>query len=161
MVPPLTFPDPEEQERDGSASRGHAKDHAGDELGDTHATFARIVAGLQAESEEPRWSTRGPEYDAPHDSPQEPPHDTGHHAGEDHFDPPEPPPLPTPRPRTVGGVLTLAIGVLLLFGPNVLNLGERAAVLLGLLALTAGVAWLMVGLRPDPPPDGSDDGAQL
>ncbi|MGH3825344.1 MAG: hypothetical protein ACRDRA_21265 [Pseudonocardiaceae bacterium] len=79
----------------------------------------------------------------------------------DHFDPPEPPPLPIPRPRTMGGVLMLAVGVVLLVGPNVLNLGERAAMPLGLLALTAGVGWLVIGLRPDPPPDGSDDGAQL
>jgi len=132
----LPYPDPEEQERDGAASRGHANDHARDDLDDTHAAFARIIDGLRADSAEPR-------------------------IDDDHYDPPEPPPLPVPRPRTVGGVLILALGVLLLFGPNVLNLGERAAMLLGLLALTAGVGWLMIGLRPDPPPDGSDDGAQL
>lgn len=80
---------------------------------------------------------------------------------EEHFDPPEPPPFPMPRPRTVGGVLTLTLGVLLLAGPSLLGLSESLAMPLGLLALTAGVGWLVIGLRPDPPSDGSDDGARL
>ncbi|MGH3765546.1 MAG: hypothetical protein ACRDS0_04110 [Pseudonocardiaceae bacterium] len=79
----------------------------------------------------------------------------------DHFDPPEPPPFPIPRPRTVGGVLTLAVGLLLLVEPSLLGLGERVATPLGLLALTAGIGWLVIGLRPDPPAEGSDDGARL
>lgn len=157
----MTYPDPEEQERDGSASRGRAKDHTGDDPEATRTAFAHIVAGLQAE---PMESATGfdPADGLPPDPTNDLPRVTGRHdAGEDHFDPPEPPPLPIPRPRTVGGVLTLAIGVFLLFGPNVLALGEHSAMLLGLLALTAGIGWLMMGLRPDPPPDGSDDGAQL
>lgn len=158
----MTYPDPEEQERDGSASRGPAKDHARDDHDDTQIAFDRIVAGLRAEPEETHSPGRNPADDYLHDPTIEPPQDPGRHErGADHFDPPEPPPLPIPRPRTVGGVLMLALGVFLLFGPNVLALGERAAMLLGLLALTAGVGWLMVGLRPDPPPGGSDDGAQL
>ncbi len=66
-----------------------------------------------------------------------------------------------PRPRTVGGVLTLAVGILLLAAPNVLHLGERVATPLGLLAVTAGIGWLVVGLRPGPSADESDDGARL
>lgn len=82
-------------------------------------------------------------------------------ADADHFDPPKPPPLPVPRPRTVGGVLSLAVGVLLLAGPNLLGLSERVATPLGLLALTGGIGWLVIGLRSTPLREGSDDGAQL
>jgi hypothetical protein len=80
---------------------------------------------------------------------------------EDHYDPPEPPPFPIPRPRTVGGVLTLTVGLFLLLEPSLLGLGERVGTPLGLLALSAGIGWLVIGLRPDPPPEGSDDGARL
>ena len=82
-------------------------------------------------------------------------------AEEDHFEPPDPPPLPVPRPRTVGGVALLAVGVLLLIAPNLLSLGEAVATPLGLLALTAGIGALVLGLRSGPPPDGWDDGARL
>lgn len=80
---------------------------------------------------------------------------------EDHFEPPEPAPLPIPRTRTVGGVLTIIVGVLLLALPNVVDLGERVATPLGLLAVTAGIGWLVTGLRSDAAPQGPDDGAQL
>jgi hypothetical protein len=145
VVRPLTYPEPEEQERNGSASLSRSKDGARDNLGDTHTTFAHIVAGLRAGPELPRW---------PADDPANAP-------DEDHFEPPEPPPLPLPRPRTVGGVLALAVGVLLLAGPSLLGLSERMATPSGLLSLTAGIGWLVIGLQPGPPPDGSDDGARL
>ncbi|MGH3782431.1 MAG: hypothetical protein ACRDRO_17880 [Pseudonocardiaceae bacterium] len=93
------------------------------------------------EPEEPRW----PASDVP----------------EDHFEPPEPAPLPVPRARTVGGVIALTGGVLLLALPNLLGLGERVATPLGLLAVTGGIGWLVIGLRSDVAPEGSDDGAQL
>jgi hypothetical protein len=80
---------------------------------------------------------------------------------EDHFEPPEPAPLPIPRARTVGGALTIIVGVLLLALPNVMDLGERVATPLGLLAVTAGIGWLVTGLRSDAGPEGPDDGAQL
>lgn len=157
----MSYPDPEEQECAGSAARGRSQDGAGDELGDTHTAFARIVAGLRAESEQPRWPEpdTAPDPVAPDPAP-DPVDDPAPDPGEDHFDPPEPPPLPVPRPRTVGGVLTLTVGVLLLVGPSLLGLGARTATPLGLLALIAGIGWLVIGLRPDPP-DRSDDGARL
>lgn len=134
----MTYPNPEEQERDGAARQGRSQDRSQDRSGDdrkdkdTDAAFARIIAGLRAEPEE-----------------------------KDHFDPPEPPPLPIPRPRTIGGVLALIVGVLLLAGPNLLGVSERVGTPLGLFLLTAGIGWLVTGLRPDPPPEGSDDGARL
>jgi hypothetical protein len=146
----LSYLDPEERSNDGS----------GDSVEDTDVAFARIVADLRAEglraqdlgtqdlgteSEEPNWPARDFTADT----------------GEDHFDPPEPPPLPMPRPRTVGGVLTLAVGVLLLAASNLVGLGERVATPLGLLVVTAGIGWLVIGLRPGPSAAGSDDGARL
>ncbi len=91
----------------------------------------------------------------------EDPHSPASDADEGHFEPPEPAPLPVPRARTVGGVVALTVGVLLLALPNLLDLGERVATPLGLLLVTAGIAWLVVGLRSDAAPGGSDDGAQL
>ena len=105
---------------------------------DTGAAFAGIVAGLHTGPGSPRWPTE-----------------------EDHFEPPEPPPLPVPRPRTVGGVALLAAGVLLLVAPNLLGLGQAVGTPLGLLALTAGIGTLVLGLRSGPPPEGWDDGARL
>jgi hypothetical protein len=144
----LSYPDPEE--RDGPGWRERQDDRQGDSVDDTDVAFARIVAGLRAQGlpaqlDETSWVACDCE--------------TG--PGEDHFDPPEPPPLPTPRPRTVGGVLALAVGILLLAAPNVLDLGERVATPLGLLAVTAGVGWLVIGLRLGPSADESDDGARL
>ncbi len=144
----LTYPDPDEQQRDSPAARGRSKDRAEGDPGDTDTAFDRIVAGLRDELEPPC-----PALD--------PAPEAARNSGEDHFDPPEPPPFPTPRPRTVGGVLTLTVGMLLLLGPSLLGLGEHVATPLGLLALTAGIGWLVIGLRPDPPPERSDDGAQL
>ncbi|MGH3972032.1 MAG: hypothetical protein ACRDS9_01705 [Pseudonocardiaceae bacterium] len=129
----MAFPDPEEQEPKRPARHNHSEDHSED----TDTTFAGIVSGLQTEPDLPRWPA------------------------EDHFTPPEPPPLPVPRRRTVGGVALLVIGVLLLVGPNLLGLTEAVAIPLGLVALTAGIGWLVIGLRSGPPPEGWDDGARL
>jgi hypothetical protein len=97
----------------------------------------------------------------PHSPALQPVSEPARDTDEDHYNPPEPPPLPVPRPRTVGGVLTLTAGLFLLVAPSLLGLGERVATPLGLLAITAGIGWLVIGLRPDPPPEGSDDGARL
>jgi hypothetical protein len=141
----LSYLDPEERSNDGS----------GDSVEDTDIAFARIVAGLRAQD--------SPAQDLPArpDETNWPARDFATDIGDDHFDPPEPPPLPMPRPRTVGGVLTLAVGVLLLAAPNLVGLGERVAMPLGLLAVTAGIGWLVIGLRPGPSAAGSDDGARL
>lgn len=138
MVSELTFPDPEEPDRAGPARHSNSKDSKDSkDPKDTDAAFAAIVAGLQP----------APDMRLP--------------AEEDHFEPPEPPPLPVPRARTVGGVALLAVGVLLLVAPNLLGLGAGVATPLGLLALTAGIGWLAIGLRTGPPPEGWDDGARL
>ncbi|MGH3901142.1 MAG: hypothetical protein ACRDTA_23415 [Pseudonocardiaceae bacterium] len=131
--------DPPRSRGAGPRRSGPAQQPKGLEgLQGTDTAFAGIVAGLQPESDVPRWS-----------------------AEEDHFEPPEPPPLPVPRPRTLGGLALLTVGVLLLLGPNLLGLGAGVATPLGLLALTAGIGWLVIGLRSGPPSEGWDDGARL
>lgn len=83
-------------------------------------------------------------------------------ADDEHFVPPEPPPLPRLRPGTIFGILLLAVGVLLLAGPNLIGLAPRVATPLALVALAAGIGWLVLRMRQGPPPDsGWDDGAQL
>ncbi len=61
----------------------------------------------------------------------------------------------------MGGVALLAAGVLLLLAPSLLGLNSGLATPLGLLALTAGIGWLVLGLRSGPPSEGWDDGARL
>ncbi|HEX4720909.1 MAG TPA: hypothetical protein VH333_00235 [Pseudonocardiaceae bacterium] len=81
---------------------------------------------------------------------------------EGHYVPPDPPPLPRLRPATIFGILLMAIGVLLLAGPSLIGLAPRIATPLALVALTAGIGWLILRTRQGPPPDsGWDDGAQL
>lgn len=88
--------------------------------------------------------------------------DTAPDDDEDHYVPPEPPPIPALRPRTLGGLLVIGLGVLLLFAPGVLGLAARIGTPLGLLALTGGIGWLVLGLRSGPAPgSGWDDGARL
>lgn len=83
-------------------------------------------------------------------------------ADEEHFVPPEPPPLPTLRPGTLGALLVLALGIVLVLAPGLLGLAERLGTPLGLLALAGGIAVLVLRLRQGPPTDsGWDDGARL
>lgn len=83
-------------------------------------------------------------------------------ADEEHFVPPEPPPLPVLRPGTLGALLLLALGVVLVLTPGLLGLAERLGTPLGLLAMAGGIGVLLLRLRQDPPTDsGWDDGARL
>lgn len=147
----MTVPDPEDPDR-----RAQADDR---DATTTDARFAEIVAGWSSDA--PRWPEDGeraatdePAAGVEPGAPQD--------VGDDHYVPPEPPPLPTLRPRTIGGLLALAAGLLLLLAPGVIDLSEGAATPLGLLTLAGAVGWLALGLRSGPPSDsGWDDGAQL
>jgi hypothetical protein len=77
-----------------------------------------------------------------------------------HFVPPEPPPLPRLRAGTLFGILLLAIGILLLAGPQLIGLAPRVATPLSLVSLAAGLGWLVLRTRHRPPSD-HDDGAQV
>lgn len=78
-----------------------------------------------------------------------------------HFEPPPPPPVPRIRLRTIGAVVMLVLGLLLLFAPGALRQQATTGVLLLGLALMAAGAGLLVWWMHDTPPtdDGSDDGA--
>jgi hypothetical protein len=83
-------------------------------------------------------------------------------ADEEHFVPPEPPPLPRPQPATVGAGLLFVLGVVLIAAPTLIGLSAQYGLPLGLLSITAAIAWLVARLRPGPPPDADpDDGAQV
>jgi hypothetical protein len=77
---------------------------------------------------------------------------------DEHFVPPEPPPLP----RVTGGMLIVglffAIGLVLLIAPGVLGIGKVVATPLGILALAAGLGFLLLRARDDNRPPGSDPG---
>ncbi|MFC5062330.1 hypothetical protein [Actinomycetospora atypica] len=66
---------------------------------------------------------------------------------DDHFVPPEPPPLPRIGFSSLFGLLLLVVGVVLLalpaLGGGVAGLG----IVPGLLAMAAGLGWLVVGMR--------------
>ena len=162
----MTVSDPDEPDR--RAGGQHPRETEPTDA--TDVTFAEIVAGWRSEPDAPSW-------------PAEDEGTGGDTAGsdvggyepraleftevpalgdDDHYVPPEPPPLPALQPRTIGGILVLAAGVLLLLAPSVLGVAERLATPLGLLTLTGGFVWLALGLRSGPPPNsGWDDGAQL
>ncbi|HEX2299956.1 MAG TPA: DUF308 domain-containing protein [Pseudonocardiaceae bacterium] len=163
----VTVPDPEEQDGHDSAHRDRADRpdrRSGPE--DTDAMFAAIVAEWSTEPDAPRWpadSDRTEQRraeDTPAPAPCPPLRGSPDNEDE-HFEPPEPPPFPVPQPRTIGGVVLVALGVLLLIAPGLLSLSATYGTPLGLLSITAGIGWLVLGLRGGPPPEGWDDGARL
>lgn len=84
---------------------------------------------------------------------------------DDHFVPPEPPPLPRLGPPALVGLALLGLGLLLVIAPSVLGLSSVYGLPLGLLALAAGLGWLVLRLWPAPmdeiDDDSDDDGAVL
>jgi hypothetical protein len=72
----------------------------------------------------------------------------------DHFVPPEPPPLPRIGFSSLLGLLLLVVGVVLLALPALVGGGLAGlGIVPGLLAMAAGLGWLVVGMRRP-----SDDG---
>ena len=136
---------------------------------DIDAAFAEIVAGLERDQDFGKWPEEekeapteeqpavAPEADAgPRDwTPSEEPEDEGHYV------PPEPPPLPTPRPSTLGGIVVIAIGLVLLLLPTLAGLGSTTSLPIGLIAVSAGIIWLLLRMRQGPSRSEDDDGAQI
>ncbi|MHA6795353.1 DUF308 domain-containing protein [Pseudonocardia bannensis] len=162
-------PDPEE--RRGRDVGGPEPDPAGDD-------FDRIVASWRSEGQVPQWPAddRMPEDDrAPgervrddrpraEEPPPGPPRAVSPIAEEDdHFVPPEPPPLPRLGPPAAVGLVLLVLGLLLCVAPGVVGISSSYGLPLGLLALAAGLGWLLLRLWPTTPRpgDGEDDGAIL
>jgi hypothetical protein len=151
---------------------------------DIDAAFAEIVAGLERDAPLGRWPdtdeadredgrpTAGRDDVARADSPTatdeldsdltgprnwSPPQEAD---DEGHYEPPEPPPLPAPRPATLGGVVLIVLGVLLLVVPGALGVASTVSLPLGLVAISGGISWLLLRMRNNPPNE-TDDGAQL
>jgi hypothetical protein len=81
----------------------------------------------------------------------------------DHFVPPEPPPLPRIGPPALVGFALLLLGLALVTVPGLVGVSDLYGLPLGLLALAAGLGWLVLRMWPAPPDerDEDDDGAQL
>jgi hypothetical protein len=77
------------------------------------------------------------------------------------FVPPPPPPLPRISAQAVFGVIAIIAGLWLFFDTDLLPLGDRASMVLGLIGIIGGGAALIMRLRPGGPddPDLPDDGA--
>jgi len=137
---------------------------------DVDAAFAEIVASLERDGMGANWPDP-PEFDVPEDEPvaagirpegqprvaaPDPEDD------DEHFVPPDPPPLPRLRAGTIAALVVIAIGVVLLVVPSLFGLSPQISVPVALAVLCGGVGWLVLRVRPGPPPDsGWDDGAVL
>jgi hypothetical protein len=120
---------------------------------DEEAEWAGIVAAFEAEhgrnvvEDEPAVAAPPVPHEVPIlDRPDE------------HYEPPPPPPLPVPAPASLYAVLLVAFGVLLVGAPGVLRLSTDVGLILGVAAITGGVAMLVSRMR-DRPEDDGDDGA--
>lgn len=139
----------------------------GREAPDSERTGSSERTGAKPDEDEPPPVAAGAEETVPPvpTSPPEPVREstrTRQSSDEDHFIPPDPPPMPVPRPATVGALVLLGLGMVLVLAPELLGIGEQGGLLLGLLLLTGGLGWLVLRLRQGPPRDsGWDDGAQL
>jgi hypothetical protein len=82
-------------------------------------------------------------------------------AADEHYLPPEPPPLPRLGLSSLLGLALLVVGVVLLAVPGLLGGPIGLGIVPGLLAMTAGLGWLVFGLRRPREDDGADDGGVL
>ena len=80
---------------------------------------------------------------------------------EGHYVPPPPPPVPKPRRHTLGAVIALLLGFVLLFTPELIGqIRSTGLGLLGIVLLAGGAGMLIWHMRDAPPTDrGPDDGA--
>jgi hypothetical protein len=91
--------------------------------------------------------------------------------GDEHFVPPEPPPLPRMGPPILVGLTLIVLGLLLVTFPGWVGVPQVYGLPLGLVAIAAGLGWLVLRLWPDPDdvppplylddPDDPDGGAVL
>lgn len=124
--------------------------------------FDRLVAAWRAEGTVPDWPTCDGEAPAPEparmpdpapapgplpaidpaDAAVEPVRDDV----DEHFVPPEPPPLPRVGPAVAVGLVLLGLGLLLLIAPSVIGVPPGYGLPLGLVAIAAGLTWLLLRL---------------
>lgn len=141
---------------------------------DVDAAFAEIVAELEREGVAVKWPDETP--DGPKQTPTQPKPDPEPAAqtpttvadeeavpdDEAHYVPPDPPPLPTLRPATIGALSLIIVGLVLLVSTTLFSLPPQLTTPFALVAVSAGIGWLVLRMRQGPPPgSGWDDGAQL
>jgi hypothetical protein len=78
-----------------------------------------------------------------------------------HYVPPPPPPVPKVRRHTVGALVSLTVGLILVFAPNLVGQAPTLGLgLVGIAMMLGGAAALVWHMRDAPPTDsGPDDGA--
>ncbi len=78
-----------------------------------------------------------------------------------HYVPPPPPPVPKVRRHTVGALVCLAVGLLLVFAPNLIGQVQTVSLgVIGIALMLGGAGALVWHMRDAPPTDsGPDDGA--
>jgi hypothetical protein len=94
--------------------------------------------------------------------PSRPPEAAADPLVEEHFVPPEPPPLPRLGPPILVGLTLIALGLVLVSFPGWVGVPQVYGLPLGLVAIAAGLGWLVLRLWPDnaddgPPPIYLDD----
>jgi hypothetical protein len=161
----VTGRDPDEPDRT-------PKDHETD----VDAAFAEIVAGWERDHGHTPWpGTTDPDGDSDGDldtavdaeidadeTPEPAAVEEDPAEDEGHFVPPEPPPFPRPQPQTIGAIALFGLGLMMLLTPDTLGFSAQTGLILGLLAFSGSIVWLIARLRQGPPTDsGWDDGAQL
>jgi hypothetical protein len=82
---------------------------------------------------------------------------------DDHFYPPPAPPFPVPTANTVGAVLLMILGILVLLRGDVFGLDSNTSFPASIILLLAGSALIIRGLRdrPEPGEEPEDDGAAV
>ncbi len=82
---------------------------------------------------------------------------------DDHFYPPPAPPFPVPTANTVGAVLLMILGILVLLRGDVFGLDSNTSFPASIILLLAGSALIIRGLRdrPEPGEEPEDDGAEV
>jgi hypothetical protein len=121
---------------------------------DEDAEWARIVAAFEAEH------GRADAGEEPSDAPPPPPHETPIlDLPDEHYEPPPAPPVPAPAPHSLYAVLLVAGGLVLIGAPGLLRLSSDTGLVLGVVAIAAGVAMLVSRMRDRSDDDDGDDGA--
>ena len=130
--------------------------------GRTPDEFDSIVAELRRDGHVPEWPAAAEPAGSLFESRPVPTPEPSPAAEDEHFVPPEPPPLPRLGPPAIVGLVLLGLGLVLVAAPDWIGVPSLYGLPLGLVALAAGIGWLVLRLWPDPPgaeQDEGDDGA--
>ncbi|GAA1837215.1 hypothetical protein GCM10009836_14800 [Pseudonocardia ailaonensis] len=118
--------------------------------------FDALVASWQAEGTVPRWPG-GADDGAVPPAPAGPPEIDPRLDPEEHYVPPEPPPLPKLGAAVGVGLVLVAIGIILIAAPSWIGTSSVYGLPLGLVAIAAGITWLLMRLWQPASTDGEPD----